>query len=369
MSFINKRLILLSLALVFLRALATQAAEPQWDMVYRNTQSRIPVIFSAGYVCSGALIEKKIILTAAHCVDRMRPIYVYFGRDIQQMQMARLAVLNRHEDLALIELSQNSPLEPLPIMTQERRLSEGLSVATIGHPVTLSKYKAQQILESEYVHVISSGIVSRVSHQGFVSDMSVSPGNSGGPVFNPKGEIVGVVSKKRIDRFVGDLGYFSSHHQIHKLLKTYQERSPKSYPVWVASSQVDAYLLYSSPSFRKNREGKSKSYYNIGLAVDAWDRLRLFIDTNLDTKEAFTQYGMGWNFYIQASDPIQHYRIIPTIETLKFRYKEEDETEIEKHALGFGLTLKASWFPFYLKGSVFEVNQKSYQLLGLGLSF
>jgi serine protease Do len=215
---------------------------------------------------------------------------------------------------------------------------------------------------------MSAGMISKVSDEGFVSDMSVSPGNSGGPVFNLKGEIVGIVSKKRIDRFVGQLNFVTSHQALHRLQNVLNDRGPVSYSIFQASTDFDLYFLYSTPGFRKDSQGDAKSYLNIGGAINFWDRLRIYADTNVDNEEVFTEYGLGWNFYIQGSDPVQFYRIIPSIESLKFRWKVSGD-EIEKRAVAYALTLKASWFPIYLKASQFTIQDKVYTNFGLGLGF
>lgn len=341
---------------------------PRWDLLYQKVESRIPLVISGRATCSGALLEKDLVLTASHCVDRLRPIFVYFNRNEKLRYRAELLIFNRNEDLALIRLDRAADFEPLALLAEGAELQEGQPVVTIGHPVSPAHFKVQSVLKSDYVNVISSGIVSRVGSGGFVSDMSVSPGNSGGPVFNSAGDVVGVVSKKRIDRFVGDLAYFSSHRQIHKLRQELRAKGPTNYSVQYASTEASLYLLYSNPSYRKDQDGDSKSYYNLGLSLDVWDRLYVFLDTNLDTKEAFTQYGVGWNFFLQAHDPLQHYRLIPTVETLKFRF-DEGGREVERQALGLGLILKASWFPIFVKGSTFRIQDRTHSLFGIGLSF
>lgn len=357
---------ILSLITIPIFSVWAQTTTPTWTSVYQKSVPKIPVIVSGGGICSGALIEADVVATAAHCVDRLYPIAVYF-KGMAKIS-AQILVFSRGVDLALIKLDSKLNLEPLPILNNAEKNVEGTVIATIGHPVGQSNFKIQSILNSEYTHVMSSGMVSRVSDDGFVSDMSVSPGNSGGPVFNLKGEIVGIVSKKRIDRFVGELNYVSSHYSLHRLRNMYQERGTTAYSMFNAGTDFDLYLLYTTPTFRKDLEGDAKSYLNVGAAINFWDRLRFSADTNVDSEEIFTEYGIGWNFYIQGPDPVQYYRIIPSVETLKFQWKQGGET-IEKRAVAFGITLKASWFPFFMKFSQYTISDKAYSQFGLGIGF
>jgi hypothetical protein len=357
----------ITLILTTLLSLSSKAElSSSWTSVYQKSASKIPVIVSSGAICSGALIQQDIVVTAAHCVDRMRQVFVYFKN--QQRIKAQILIFSRGMDLALIKLDSKPGLDPLPLQAFDERSFEGTTIATIGHPVGQSNFKIQSILKSEYTHVMSSGIISRVTDDGFVSDMSVSPGNSGGPVFNSKGEIIGVVSKKRIDRFVGQLNYVTSSNSIHQLLEHLKQHGPQTLSAVQASTDFDLYLLYATPTFRKNNDGDAKSYLNVGAAVDFWDRLRVFADTNLDNQEVFTEYGIGWNFYIQGNDPVQFYRIIPSIENLRFQWKVNGD-QVEKRALALGIMLRASWFPFFVKYNQYQIHGKSFSTFGLGIGF
>jgi serine protease Do len=344
----------------------SESQTSSWTSVYQKVVAKVPVIVSGGGLCSGALIEQDVVVTAAHCVDRLHPIFVHF-KGMNRIN-AKILVFSRGVDLALIKLESKPNLEPVPLLGEAEKNVEGTMIATIGHPVGQANFKIQSILKSEYTHVMSAGMISRVTDDGFVSDMSISPGNSGGPVLNSRGEIVGIVSKKRVDRFVGQLNYVSSHYSIHRLRNLLKDRGPADYTFFQASTDFDLYLLYSTPRYRRDAKGDAKSYLNVGAAIDFWDRLRFFADTNVDSEETFTVYGMGWNFYVQGPDPVQFYRIIPTIESMKFEWKVNGD-EVEKRTMAIGLTLKASWFPFFVKFSQFTISQKTYNSFGLGLGF
>lgn len=355
----------------FIILLSNTVSAQSWSSIYQQSQKSIPVIVSAGMTCSGALIEKNLILTSAHCVDRYRSLSVYFKmKDWIKLNARRVQVVEK-SDLALLEIDQDLSLPLLPLFSRSESIQVGQAIATIGHPIGGVHLKVDSLLNSDYVHVISSGLISKVGSNGFVSDASVSPGNSGGPVLNQKGEIVGVVSKKRIDRYSGDLAYFSSHNQIHQIIDHFKTKKNHQESFLNARTTADLYLTYSQPDYRKNRQGEAKTYWSIGVGIQFWDRLRLTMDTNLDTKEAFTQYGLGWNFILSTQDPMVFYKIIPSVEVIKFRFKDElqNNETIEKFAPAIALTFKPSWFPFFIKASGFRIDQKDYSLVGLGLQF
>lgn len=367
MNFIVKFLFLF----LYFCSLSLSQAQSSWIQVYEKSKPSIGVIISGGVVCSGALIEKDLILTSAHCVDQIRKIHVYFKDVNWKMYEGQRLQLDSSSDLAIIKLNQPLEFPKLKILPRIQFLFEGQPISTVGHPVSASHFKIQALLDSDYLHVISSGVVSKVSRTGFVSDMSVSPGNSGGPVFDLQGNIVGVVSRKRIDRFAGDLGFFSSHLQIYALLDDLKNQKIDKDSWTQARSSAQLYLLYATPNYRKDREGNAKSYWNLGVGLDIWDRLRVSLDTNLDTKEAFTQYGLGWNFLISTKDPLQSYKLIPAVEVVKFRFldPEQNDKRIEKITTAASLTVKSSGFPLFLKVSALELDQESYSVVGLGLSF
>src|SRR5258708_17349147 len=58
---------------------------------------------------------------------------------------------------------------------------EGERVFTIGSPLGLKK-------------IITSGIVSKVEARAIISDVNINHGNSGGPLFNSLGEVIGMTT-------------------------------------------------------------------------------------------------------------------------------------------------------------------------------
>jgi len=90
-------------------------------------------------------------------------------------------VIARHQslDLALIWLPRHSGQGEFVQPVAEAK--EGESIFVIGHPEGLK-------------FTLSTGIISRLQENVLQMSAPVSPGNSGGPVYDEQGNLVGVVS-------------------------------------------------------------------------------------------------------------------------------------------------------------------------------
>jgi S1-C subfamily serine protease len=98
-------------------------------------------------------------------------------------------VIARHKnlDLCLIWLPREAgsaefvqPVEP------KKEISEGENIFVIGHPQGLR-------------FTLSTGIISRADNDAIQITAPVSPGNSGGPVYDERGNLLGVVTSM-VDR-------------------------------------------------------------------------------------------------------------------------------------------------------------------------
>ena len=115
----------------------------------------------------------------------------------KKIDKVELVALSPLHDIALLRLPEEEletlELHPLPLATPTS-LSEGSPVFAIGNPGM-----GRKMLE----HTLSEGIVSSAARN--FSDVlyiqttaSVNPGNSGGPMINAFGEVVGLVSMRAI---------------------------------------------------------------------------------------------------------------------------------------------------------------------------
>jgi serine protease Do len=148
--------------------------EPEAEDGPRRAHGSGFVIHPSGYV-----------VTNAHVVERSTTVQVRLasGRRLTGTVVGR----DRRVDLALVKIDAPTPLPVLSLGDSER-LAVGELVLALGHPFGLEQ-------------TVSLGIVSRkgapllAAAPGFdfiQTDAAVNPGNSGGPLVDMRGQVVGV---------------------------------------------------------------------------------------------------------------------------------------------------------------------------------
>jgi S1-C subfamily serine protease len=128
------------------------------------------------------------VLTNNHAVDHCNSISV--KTPSSKPLVATVAAVDSKNDLAIVKISYDAPLgEPAHFRTQAQPARLGESIAVIGYPLT-------GILSSE--PKATFGQVNSVA--GYNNDSTllqisapVQPGNSGGPVLDESGQVIGVV--------------------------------------------------------------------------------------------------------------------------------------------------------------------------------
>jgi len=120
------------------------------------------------------------VLTNQHVVAQNSEVIVIMGGKEQRAVVVRS---NPGRDVALLKLKQPVDAEPMQIDTNEMSLGEEIYV--VGTP-----------LDERLDFSISRGIISarRIIDERsyYQTDAAVNPGNSGGPVFNSSGNVIGI---------------------------------------------------------------------------------------------------------------------------------------------------------------------------------
>jgi len=146
---------------------------------------------------SGAFITKDgLILTCSHVVEGATEYDVILSNNVKVK--GKVIRVSPEFDVALVQV-EGIEVKPLPL-GKSLNIEEGEEVYTIGTPNYTNLGQS-----------ISKGIVSGIrvidEYSFLQTDASVNPGNSGGPLINAKGEIIGVVNMKVIKQGTERIGF------------------------------------------------------------------------------------------------------------------------------------------------------------------
>lgn len=146
---------------------------------------------ASGYGSGFVYSADGLIATNNHVVEGAGRIYVTLNGDEQQYE-AEVVATDSYSDLAILKIDKTG-LTPVKLGSSSS-LRLGDTVFVIGSPYN-----------GLFANSVSSGIVSGLNRemvlnsatQTFIqTDAAVNPGNSGGPMFNANGELVGIITRK-----------------------------------------------------------------------------------------------------------------------------------------------------------------------------
>lgn len=140
-------------------------------------------------VGSGVLIEDDQILTAAHVVDGANIIEVQFT-DNSRIQASVVSSLQA-SDVALLKLAKSPDAAKVAALADSDNTAIGSEVFIIGSPFGISQTLSVGHLSGR----MNRGLMAAGTPIEFLqTDTAINTGNSGGPMFNTDGEVIGIVS-------------------------------------------------------------------------------------------------------------------------------------------------------------------------------
>lgn len=145
---------------------------------------------------SGIALNSKVFATNNHVVDGATHLYVYFP-ETKEKYTAKTIKTDPTNDLAIVRIT-DPHFKGFPTIQYgfKKALEDvGTEVFVLGYPRVDTM--------GEEVKLTTGVVSSRSGFQGNQSQYQVSapvqPGNSGGPLFNDSGELIGIVSAKHTD--------------------------------------------------------------------------------------------------------------------------------------------------------------------------
>lgn len=160
------------------------------------------------------------VVTALHVVERAPHILVQAANG--ERTRATIAAYSREHDVSILRLER--PLEGVRPLEPQHKVSVGERVALVGHPFSSLARRVPQ-LRGLLNWSVSGGVVGAVSGSWLQTDAAMNPGNSGGPVLNASGQVLGVVSARLRD--ADDIGLISRIGTAEKLLDRLDQGPPE----------------------------------------------------------------------------------------------------------------------------------------------
>jgi S1-C subfamily serine protease len=149
---------------------------------YRDTVVTVWAEVGAGHGTGFIADPAGLVITNQHVVTTSEYIAVQFDQD--RTLPATVLASDPTKDVAVlwVNFSKIPEAQAVPLINKgDVPAEEGEKVFTIGSPLHQSK-------------VMTTGIVSKIEPHAIISDVNINHGNSGGPLFNSRGRVVGITT-------------------------------------------------------------------------------------------------------------------------------------------------------------------------------
>lgn len=168
-----------------------------------NSEKKIETENNIVSTGSGFFLSKKgFIATNAHVVENAKSIKVFVNdnSNISNSYNAKITLIDKINDVAILKIEDSNyfEIEEIPYSI-EKTTDIGEKVFTIGFPISA-------IMGNNFK--VSNGIIN--ANSGIKDDLRflqistpIQPGNSGGPLFNDEGNIVGLTTAKLNEEVIG----------------------------------------------------------------------------------------------------------------------------------------------------------------------
>jgi serine protease Do len=194
-----------------LPAFALDAEENTTIAVYESANKAVVSVGTRGAVGAGAIVDERgLVITNNHVVRGNRVVQVKTSTG--STYRGNVVAIDRRNDLALVQIQ---PQEKLPVIQLAQMSAKvGQRVYAIGNPFGLDR-------------TLTVGTLSRIAPNGDLqTDAALNPGNSGGPLLNSAGELLGI-NKAILSPSGGSsgIGFATSIAPVQRLLAGTPDRT------------------------------------------------------------------------------------------------------------------------------------------------
>jgi len=254
-------------------------------------------------MCSGAVVDLQYIITNYHCIHEQKYIKIYcWNKEDWNDYDVEVIGTDPLGDLALLKaVDKDEPVPELKFSNEE--IKSGQDVFALGHPMGMVWSVSRGVISHEdryarhpYIHSIQT-------------DAAINVGNSGGPLLNMKGEIVGINTLiiSKVKESAG-IGLAIRRDTVQKSFKTMLEKGKVDRPaigimiVGLGTSDIERIKLYKeNPSAKP---GQIPSTF--GMLIQKSDNMPENI------KEFDTLFAIDdklFNTHVEMSNILEEYNV------------------------------------------------------------
>lgn len=206
------------------------------ELINNVSQGVVKIATSTGSGSGFYLKEYNVIVTNHHVVSGHRVVSIEMHNE--KKCTAKVIMINPNLDIAFLAPSQNIELPEISIKPSEE-IKNMDTVSVLGYPYGMP-------------FTITEGIVSSVKqllgNQTYIqTDAAVNPGNSGGPLVNVKGEVIGITTCKFTQ--ADNMGFALPIHHLPAELEALKDNPDRLFSVKCPSC---AHLLFEQEEYCPN---------------------------------------------------------------------------------------------------------------------
>ncbi len=224
-----------------------EVAEPlstadQFELVKGGVVRLEVATCEAGGTGTGFLIDEYHVVTVAHVVDEAQEIIAYVDDEIA---IAEVVAIDIDRELAL--LRTDIPVGSYYFSLGDFDYRTGDEVSVIGFPRALDLTLTVGTISNEEVSFDDLPLVKFMQ-----IDAAANPGNSGGPVLNNYGEVVGILQGGFADS--EGLNFAISVDSVDRILSSWVDNTPISFPACGSGSSTTEPVASSESVFHPPAE-------------------------------------------------------------------------------------------------------------------
>lgn len=166
---------------------------------------------------TGFALKNGYVVTNYHVIENAKSINIQgVNGDFAQQYDATIVATDKYNDLALLQITDNSfkGFGTIPYSVKTTVSEVGEDIFVLGYPLTSTM--------GDEIKLTTGIISSKTGFQGDVSLYQISapiqPGNSGGPLFDYQGNLVGIVNAKH--KGAENVGYAIKTSYLKNLIES-----------------------------------------------------------------------------------------------------------------------------------------------------